>query len=302
MKAAESAALTEGRVSVHIIPQGFTLDGNRPVANPIGMCASLVDADVHVVTADAAALETLEKAVNDAGFEVLQPVYGLFAAAEMVLTPTERELGCLLIDIGGETTSVGYFARNTVLLSRELPVGSDSLTRDLAYGLHASLETAEQLKIAHGLRDTKVVWKDADGPRLHSDGRPQASRKSNLRRLMAPRVKQMFSEISASTLAAGLGQPLHGAVLTGGGAHLKGLDREVAKLLDTDARIGILQTHPRLAAAPAELLVPRYGMAVGLLLYSSGAASEAAAAAASRALPWDIPWLAKLKGLVEEFI
>ena len=302
IKNAEAAVASDDRVILHIIPQGFILDGDRAVSNPVGMTGSLLDVDAHIVTADAAALGALERAVNEAGFEVLSPVYGLFAAAELVLTPTERELGCLLLDIGGETTSFGYFARNSILMSRELPVGSDSLTRDLAYGLHASLETAEQLKLAHGLRDAAVVWRDADGPRLRSDRRVQSSHKANLRRLMAPRVKQVFSEISAAVLAAGLGQPLHGAVLTGGGALLKGLDRDVAKLLDTDARIGVPRAHPRLAAAPADLLAPRYVTALGLPLYALEPWGELRAAPEESFVPWDLPFLRGLKDLIAELL
>ncbi|MCX5787808.1 MAG: cell division protein FtsA [Elusimicrobia bacterium] len=298
---AEASSLSEDRVLLHVTPQGFILDGRRAVSNPVGMTASLLDVDAHIVTADAAALDTLEKAVNDAGFSVAEPVYGLLAAAELVLTPTERELGCLLFDIGGETMSFGYFDRDSILLSRELAMGSDTITRDVAYGLHASLETAEQLKVAHGLSDRQIVWRDADAPRLRSDGRVQASRKSNLRRLMTPRVKHVFSEVSAAVLAAGLGRPIHGAVLTGGGALLKGLDRDVAKLLDTDARIGVTRAHPRLAAIPAELLVPRYVTAVGLLLYSSEPGHAKPGDGEPSLLPWDHPWLRWLKELREEF-
>lgn len=301
IKHAESTTVSEDRVPLHVIAQRFTLDGRRVVANPVGMAGSLLDVDAHIVTADAATLDTLEKAVCDAGFQVAGSVYGLLATAELILTPTELELGSLLLDIGGKTISFGYFCQGSIVLSRELAVGADSFTEALAYGLHVTLEKAEELKVAHGLRDTQIVWRDENAPRLRSDGKVKPSRKSNLRRVMAPRVKQVFAEISASVLAAGLGRPIHGAVLTGGGALLKGLDRDVARLLDTDARIGIPQMHPRIAAIPEELLAPRYVTAVGLLLYPDSRWAEAPAPEPEPALmPWDNPWLAKLRVLLAD--
>jgi cell division protein FtsA len=98
---AKAIPLSSDREILHVVPQGFSLDRQRGVPHPVGMEGSLLEVEVHIVTASTAHLNNLVKTVAQAGFQVVEPVYGLLAAGEMLVTPEEKDLGSLLVDFGG---------------------------------------------------------------------------------------------------------------------------------------------------------------------------------------------------------
>ncbi|MFA6004751.1 MAG: cell division protein FtsA, partial [Elusimicrobiota bacterium] len=148
---AKAIPLSSDREILHVVPQSFSLDRQRGVPNPVGMEGSLLEVDVHIVTASSAHLNNVMKAVAQAGFEVQELIYGLLATGDQLVTPEEKELGSLLVDIGGQSVSLGVYSEGSIRYSKEIGIGSDFITRDLAVGLRTSMATAERLKIAHGI-------------------------------------------------------------------------------------------------------------------------------------------------------
>src|SRR5687768_3868839 len=139
----------ENRV-VHLIRQHFHVDGQDGILNPIGMLGAKVEVDVHVVHGNFNRLQNPIRVVKGLQLEVEAIVYTGMASALAVLTNEQKELGALVIDIGGGTTEYIVYADGIVKHTGVLAVGGDHISNDLAYGLKVPLGRAEHLKIENG--------------------------------------------------------------------------------------------------------------------------------------------------------
>ena len=296
---ARAIPLSSDREILHVVPQGFSLDRQRGVPNPVGMEASLLEVDVHLVTASSAHLSNIMRAVAQAGFEIVEPVYGLLAAGELLVTPEEKELGCVLIDLGGQSISLGVYCEGALKYSKEISCGSDFITRDLAVGLKTSIATAERIKINHGIAHPALLNGDADIECHGIDGRtPLRVKTSTMMGIILPRVEELFSVVAddlqnssyADVVAPG------GAILTGGGALMPGTETAASQILGVSVRRGV--PHPDLVQVDEAWLSPAYSTALGLLYYSTTprwAGVDARTVARKRPL-----WMRKLVLAVED--
>ncbi|MGH2669094.1 MAG: cell division protein FtsA, partial [bacterium] len=126
--AARMAALpASDREVVHLLPRGFVVDGQDGVRNPVGMYGARLEVEAHIVTGTSTVLANLLKCVQRAGLEIEEIVLEPLASAEAALTPAERELGVVLADIGGGTTSVGVLTGGGLCHTAILPVGGHHL-------------------------------------------------------------------------------------------------------------------------------------------------------------------------------
>lgn len=266
---AKAIPLSSDREILHVVPQGFSLDRQRGVPHPVGMEGSLLEVEVHIVTASSAHLNNIMKTVAQAGFEVIEPVYGLLASGEMLVTPEEKDLGCLFIDFGGQSISVGVYAEGSCRYSKELAIGADFITRDLAVGLRTSLATAERIKMDHGIAHPSLINGDHEIEFSGVDGRtPNRIKTSTMMGIILPRVEEIFSivhdDLQSSTYAD-LVVP-GGAVLTGGGSLMRGTAQAAEQILGMPVRMAV--PHPELFACAEEWLNPTYSTALGLLHFS----------------------------------
>ena len=270
VSSARAIPLSSDREILHVVPQGFSLDRQRGVPHPVGMEASLLEVDVHLVTASSAHLNNIMKTVAQAGFEVVEPVYGLLAAGETLVTPEEKELGCVLIDFGGQSISLGVYCEGAIKYSKELALGSDFITRDLAVGLKTSIATAERIKMEHGIAHPSLLNGDVDIECNGIDGRtPMRIKSSLMMGIILPRVEEIFSVIAedlqnssyADVIAPG------GAILTGGGSMMRGTIEAASQILGVPVRRGV--PHPDHIQADEQWLSPVYSTALGLLQYST---------------------------------
>ncbi len=295
---ARAIPLASDREILHAVPQGFSLDRQRGVPHPVGMEASLLEVDVHLITASSAHLSNVLKTVAQAGFEVVEPIYGLLAAGELLVSPEEKELGCALVDIGGQSISLGVYAEGAIKHSREIAVGSDFITRDLASGLKTSMAAAERLKIEHGFAHPSLLGDDAPAQTHGIDGRtPLTVRPSELMAVVLPRVEEMFTLVAEELQASGYAEAVApgGAILTGGGALMRGMAQAASQVLGLNARLGL--PHPERVRADEAWLSPQYSTAMGLLLCSQSPQwSGAQARAAASAKP---AWVRKLTAALE---
>jgi cell division protein FtsA len=255
--------IDENREVVHQLPRGWVVDGQEGVTNPIGMVGYELAVDTHVVTASSSVMQNLINCVRQADVELDDLVSAPLAAAGAVLTPGEREMGMLAVDIGAETTSLAMFSEGFPWFSAVLPDGGGAITEGIARGLHLPPGLAEQLKIKHGHCDPRVVEEDE---LIELPDESQVIPRSELARII---------EQQAHDLVARLRQPLqeaqrdgvrpHGIVLTGGTAELPGLKDLVQRTLGLEAHIGV----PGGLRGSAETIGPRFATAAGLLLWGS---------------------------------
>jgi len=299
VSSARAIPLSSDREILHVVPQGFSLDRQRGVPHPVGMEASLLEVDVHLVTSSSAHLNNIMKTVAQAGFEVIEPVYGLLAAGELLVTQEEKELGCVLVDLGGQSISIGVYCEGAIKYSKEISFGSDFITRDLAVGLKTSIATAERIKIEHGIAHPTLLNGDADIECHGIDGRtPLRVKTSTMMGIILPRVEEIFSVVAedlqnssyADVVAPG------GVILTGGGSLMRGTIEAATQILGVPVRRGV--PHPDQVQADETWLSPAYSTALGLLQYSTAprwGGTDTRSVSRKRPL-----WMRKVAGFIEE--
>ena len=153
-RALESArrriTVPNNREILHVIPRHFRVDDQDGVRNPVGMLGFRLEVQAHVITCATTAMQNLLKCAHGAGVDVSEFVLAPLASAEGVLTPTEREMGAILVDIGGGTTGIAVFIDGLAWHTKVLDVGGSHFTSDLAQVLQLPMEAAEQLKVMYG--------------------------------------------------------------------------------------------------------------------------------------------------------
>ncbi len=270
IEAAKAVQISPDREIIHTFAQDFSIDRQSGVDNPVGMEGSHLSVDVHIVTASTSHLNNIYKCINRAGFTVENIVLGILAVGEVVVTPEEKNLGALLIDIGGDTINLGIYLKGSVHYAKELPLGSEALTRDLAYGLRTSSTVAREIKEKYGVampssleskEDEKITYLSVDGR-----SERQVSRRTIVE-IIQPRVEEIFSLINEQIQNSGYAEEIPaGAIITGGGSLLKGIPYAGEEILSLPSRLGFPQ---EIGDCPVEILTnPMYATVCGLLKYT----------------------------------
>ncbi len=262
------ASVAPGRSALHSLPTGFSLGTGGEIRDPRGLIGDELGAAMHVVSTDAVAARNLMLAIERCHLSVEAVVATPYASGLSALVDDEAELGTALIDIGGGTTSVGIFSGGNLTHVDAFAVGGRHVTMDLARGLNIPLTDAERLKTLHGScltsasdeRETITLTPVGD------DGDHAAHvPKSQLTRIIKPRVEEILELVRDRLKAAGL--PAHSGrriVLTGGASQLAGLPEAARRIVSGQVRIGRplgIQGLPESAKGPA------FSAAVGLLVY-----------------------------------
>ncbi len=247
-----------------IISCGYALDGQPGMDYPVGMPGARLDASAYVIYTNRTHAETVEQAVNRAAVVVRQLVFEPLAAAEAVLTTDERELGCLLLDIGYATTEWVLFGEGVVVSSGAVPVGGRHFTADLAAVLKTTTAAAERTKRQVGASpDREGLDRSAvDVPALGGDGN-QVHSAVFAAEILHERARDLFIGVHRVLVRQGLDRvPRAGVVLTGGGASLEGLEETAERIFGHRVRIG----SPReLAGLVEPVSGPEWSVACGLI-------------------------------------
>jgi len=262
--AARSIALPYNRQVVHVIPRGYVVDGQDGIKSPIGMHGYRLEVEAHIVTAAATALRNFEKAVQAGGLEVDSWVLSPLAAAEVVLTETEREMGVVVCDVGGGTADIAVYIEGAVWHTAVIPVGGDHLTGDIAQGLHLPPETAEMVKRRHGHgRAADVDGNEAFAVRPFGQEKSLQIQRAELARILEPRVEELFGLVRQEIKRSGYDGLLPaGMVLTGGTSQLPGIRSVASDILELPVRVAGPED---LRGLVDQLHSPAYSASVGLL-------------------------------------
>jgi cell division protein FtsA len=208
-------------------------------------------------------------------------VYGLLALGDVVVTQEEKDLGCLLIDMGGASTGIAIYTDGGVRFTKELPIGADAITNDLAHGLRTSFSQAKVVKERYGsaIRPSrKHVLANGGNEELDFDeeisftsvdGRTERQiQRTTLFDFIAPRVEEIFNLIQTEVENSGLGEQIvaGGIILTGGGSMMSGMVSAAEKIMELPARQGLPQN---IQGIPDVISHPSYATAAGLLTFHS---------------------------------
>ncbi len=239
LQACAKRSIPEDFQVLDIIPGGFALDGQPGMDHPEGMPGRRLDASAYVLYCNVTHMETVLQAVNHASVQVSHLYYEPLAAAEAVLTRDERELGCLLLDIGHATTEWLLFSEGVVIASGAVAVGGRHFTTDLATMLKTTSAAAEETKRMVGVQSSRVETQAVEVPSLGGDGN-QVHRASFAAEVLYERGRELFVTIHRSLAKDRLDQvPRAGVVLTGGGARLEGLEGLAETIFSHHTRVGL---------------------------------------------------------------
>jgi cell division protein FtsA len=270
LEAAQSAALPSDREILHAVPQEFIVDEQGGIDEPLGMLGTRVEVMVHLVTGNITRSRTLLTCVNRAGIEVVEMVFEPLATAEAVLSPDERELGVLLVDIGAGTTEYALFCEGEIQYSAVAPIGAGHFTNDLAMVLRTPFAEAERIKIKQGCcLPSMVTEEDGISVPTVAGGGSRVVPKRELCEILQPRAEELFNMLRDDLRKHASDEGLRGGVvLTGGGAQLDGLLELAEQVFDAGVRYGL----PRGLGGLVDVISsPTWSTASGLLLYAQGA-------------------------------
>jgi len=253
---------------IHAIRQHFLVDDHQGITNPVGMLGARVEVDVHVIHGNLNRLQNAIRTVKGLQLEVDDIVFNGLASALALLTNEQKELGSLVIDIGGGTTDYVVYAKGIIKHTGVLAVGGDHLSNDLAYGLKVPLSRAEQLKIEHGAACVEEAIKGRTITLSSDLGLPLKNiNLEHLHCIMALRLEEVFQLIAQDLAQAGALDYLQaGLFLCGGGARIAQIARLAEQVLQMSACIGKTNSISGLKSA---LDQPEFATAIGLVRFGS---------------------------------
>lgn len=266
LESARTIPLPANREILHIIPREFIIGDQHNINQPLGMTCSRLEVKTHIVSAASTSIRNIVKACNLAGLQASSIILQSLASAEAVLMPEERELGVVLIDIGGGTTDIAVLSNGALQDTAELPVAGNHLTNDLSVGMRILRHEAESIKCIHGCCLQSMVDKYAKVEVSASGGR---DKKDVLHReiayILEARADELFSLIARELRHSEYdGELAAGAVITGGSSLLPGMVELAEQVLNMPVRLG---SPTNIKGLVDVLSQPIYATGVGLVLY-----------------------------------
>lgn len=262
--AARAVLLPADREVIHCLPVTFTMDDQPGIKDPIGMTGRRLEVEVHIVTGAVNTAQNITRALELAGLGVGDLVLQSVASGWAVLDDDERDIGTLVIDMGGQTTDVAIFLEGSIRHTACLGVGGRNVTNDLAIGLRIGAEVAEELKRMYGACREEEVPSDEVCTIPGTPGRP---RREVERRILAaiiePRMEEIFAlckrELNVSPYR---GSVAGGCVITGGGVQIEGACELAERVLEMPVKLG----YPRGVGGLTDLIAsPAFATCVGLV-------------------------------------
>ena len=258
----------EGYEIIQSAPTSYVVDEARGVRDPSGMYCQRIGVSMHAVAVKPSPLANLKLAVERCHLNVAGALFAPFASGLSVLTEDEKQLGSIVIDMGGGVTSIAVFMEGHLVHADVVPIGGSQVTSDLARMLSAPISAAERAKVLYGaaLGDLEVGADVVSVPQMGEEGEEAALRvpRSMLTRIIQARMEEIFNEVQNRLRASGFDVAAgRRAVLTGGACQLAGARELAARILNKQVRIGRPQTF---AGLPTSSAGPDYATAVGLLM------------------------------------
>jgi len=267
VEAARAVAIPHNREVIHVIQRGFTIDGQEGIRSPLGMHGYRMEVETHIITAAGATVENLRQCVASCGVEVSQFVLNPLASAEVVLTETERQMGCVVCDMGGGTTDIAIFIDGDVWHTSVLAVGGNHITSDIAHGLRLPVSQAEEIKLQHGYALRSEIAPDEYFViKPFGEEQPVQINRQELAHIIEARVEEIFSLVLQEIKRSGYDGLLPaGMVLTGGSSALPGIRSLASRVMGVPVR---LAEPENLVGMVDKLSGPAFSTGVGLLRWA----------------------------------
>jgi cell division protein FtsA len=253
---------------IHVIPQEFIVDDQEGVLDPIGMAGTIMRGSAYIVVGLRTKIRNIKQCIEKAGLEVSAMTFEPVASGLAVMKESEKKSGVVVIDIGGGTTEVAIYIDGAIRYSEVIKVAANDVTHDVAYGVKALNDVAEEVKIRYGCAWSKMLDKDEEILIEGIEGRPRKSfPKSSLTVIIEARMMEIFELVRDIIKRSGYYEYLNaGAIITGGGALLPGTGELAREILGLDVRTG----YPEGVSGGIKEAVnnPMYATVMGLVAHS----------------------------------
>jgi cell division protein FtsA len=258
---------------LHSIIQSYHVDGQDGVLSPVGMLGQRLEADFHIIHGVRSRIQNSIRCVKELPLDVEDVVFAPFAAAQVVLSPHQKNLGALVIDIGGGSTDYILYHDGAVKQSGVLAVGGDHITNDISMGLRIPMTRAEKLKIEEGstvlgncLPGETVLLKDDSG------FAGKEIERETLNTIIHMRLRETFEllrkHLEDQPFLNYLGEGIH---ITGGCSQLNGIDNLAEEVFGMPARVSHARTMSGLTSAVEN---PQFSAAIGLIKYAQAVQAD----------------------------
>ena len=270
---AREVSIAAQNAFLHSVIQHYQVDGQQGVLNPVGMLGEKLEADFHIIHGVRTRIQNTIRCVKELPLEVEDVVFNALASAQVVLTQQQKNLGALVIDIGGGTTDFILYVDGAVKQSGTIGIGGDHITNDISMGLRIPMARAEKLKIDEGsvilgncLPGETVVLKDDSG------FAGKEIERETLNTIIHLRVRETFEllkrTIDEEFFINFIGE---GIFITGGCSLLRGVDNLAEEIFEIPARVSHAQTMSGLTSAFQN---PQLSTAIGLIKYAQAVQAE----------------------------
>jgi cell division protein FtsA len=276
IEAARAVVIPMDRQILEVIPQSFTVDDQKGIRDPLDMIGVRLESEVHIITCSVTSAQNLVKCVNLAGFRVNGLVLQSLATGKAALAQEEKDMGVVLIDLGGGTTNVLVYQNGAPYSTCTIPVGGSQVTGDLSIIKNIPFETAEKIKIESGCCWEPLLEDDDEILVQGVAGRPPLKiPHSQIYAIIRPRMEEIFKMVKQKLEGLSLSRPLGGGVvLSGGGARLAGAVELAGDILKLPARVGVPVRFPGLEGLVDEYRRPDYATVIGLMLLAAERSGE----------------------------
>ena len=266
---AKSINCPPDRRIMHVLPQQYIVDDQDGIKNPLGLSGHRLEAKVHLVTSSINTETDICTCLDKMGINIIDFILEPLASSYSVLSNDEREMGCILIDIGGGTTDVITYGNGSVLHTGIVPIGGTVITKDIAYRIQTSIDQAKKLKHNYGKAKNELA-SDEEKIVVKGIGGRQEFKISEkiLSSVIEPRMQEIFDlvkiEIDKSDYK---GDYTFGIVLTGGGSKLKGISNLVYDTFKMPVKTGNPIYDFDVMNDDIDITDPRYATSIGMIKY-----------------------------------
>jgi cell division protein FtsA len=315
IEAAKAISIPSSREIVHVIPRTFIVDQQEGIDDPIGMSGVRLQVETHIITGATTSMRNLIRSVQQVGLDVEQLVFTGLASSKGLLTDTERELGVVLVDIGGGTTDIVIYHEGAPVYSSVLKLGGKNITSDIAIGLRVPLEDAEVIKKFLSKKPKNQVVSDVkekahreddddemlDVSELGLASIQKVDRKFLIEGIIQPRLEEIAEEVAQELKRSGYEDLTPAGLVIGGGAALsEGLEKVFKDVFEMPIRIG---KPSGVSGLIDEIRTADYSSSVGSLIHISQEMEGGRSVLSSLpGLPFSFGGFDKVKRSVVDFV
>lgn len=263
---ASAISLPPNREIIHVIPKTFKLDNEEDIQDPLGMTGARLEVDTIIIDGLAPHIKNLTKCVSGLGIKIDGLALNVLAASQSVLSKRQKELGVLVLDLGGGTASMVVYEEGKLLHAHILPVGSSHITNDIAIGLRTTIDLAERVKLQYGVAlPSEIKKKETINLSELDENEEGEIDKKEVAKIIEARVCEIFDLVNRELKKIGKQKLLPaGVILVGGGSLLPNIVDLAKQELGLPAEIGIPSEVEGIMEGIDD---PAFATATGLVLW-----------------------------------